>query len=211
MSSNYNKGFRSVYKLTAHIVFVTKYRKKAIDLTILNRLHTIFEETLNKWDCQLVQFDGEVDHVHLLVEFKPDIQLSKLIANLKTVSSRLIRKEYPEVSQQYFNCSLMLMTPGLTARDCPNNQLCGTISRLTEEEQVELARTIEIQSYFNSITNQIHHVQSVLASERFRINAEEAAIIMLKQRGAMPPIEDFCIQESIETLTEAIDSLSAAR
>lgn len=50
----------------------------------------------------MVQFDGEADHVHLLVEFKPDIQLSKLIANLKTVSSRLIRKEYPELSQKYF-------------------------------------------------------------------------------------------------------------
>ncbi len=102
MSRNYRKGFRSVYKLTAHIVFVTKYRKAAIDLSILNRLHTIFEETLNKWDCQLVEFNGESDHVHLLVEFKPDVQLSKLIANLKTVSSRLIRKEYPEKSLKYF-------------------------------------------------------------------------------------------------------------
>ena len=102
MSSNYRKGFRSVYKLTAHIVFVTKYRKAAIDLSRLNRLHTIFEETLNKWDCQLVEFNGESDHVHLLVEFKPDVQLSKLIANLKTVSSRLIRKEHPELCLKYF-------------------------------------------------------------------------------------------------------------
>ncbi|MGF1490580.1 MAG: IS200/IS605 family transposase [Prochloraceae cyanobacterium] len=102
MSSNYHKGFRSVYKLTAHIVFVTKYRKKAINLERLKRLEAIFEETLNKWDCQLVEFNAESDHVHLLVEFKPDVQLSKLIANLKTVSSRLIRKEYPELSLKYF-------------------------------------------------------------------------------------------------------------
>ena len=102
MSSNHHKGFRSVYKLTAHIVFVTKYRKKAINLERLKRLEAIFEETLNKWDCQLVEFNGESDHVHLLVEFKPDVQLSKLIANLKTVSSRLIRKEYPELSLKYF-------------------------------------------------------------------------------------------------------------
>ena len=61
MSSNYCKSFRSVYKLNDHIVFVTKYRKAAIDLSILNRLHTIFEETLNKWDCQLVEFNGESD------------------------------------------------------------------------------------------------------------------------------------------------------
>ena len=36
------------------------------------------------------------------LEFKPDVELSKLIANLKTVSSRLIRKEYPDLSKQYF-------------------------------------------------------------------------------------------------------------
>ena len=102
MSSSYSKGFRSVYKLNAHVVFVTKYRKKAINFEILNRLKVIFQETVNKWGCQLIDFNGESDHCHLLIEFKPDIQLSKLIGNLKTVSSRLIRKEYPELSQKYF-------------------------------------------------------------------------------------------------------------
>lgn len=102
MSSNYNKGFRSIYKLTAHIVLVTKYRKKAINQERLIRLKEIFEQTLLKWDCSLVDFNSESDHCHLIVEFKPNIELSKLIANLKTVSSRLIRKEFPKVSQQYF-------------------------------------------------------------------------------------------------------------
>ncbi len=102
MSSSFNKGFRSVYKLTAHILLVTKYRKKAIDRERLARLKEIFEQTLIKWDCLLVDFNSESDHCHLIVEFKPDIELSKLIANLKTVSSRLIRKEYPNLSKQYF-------------------------------------------------------------------------------------------------------------
>ncbi len=102
MKTNYNKGYRSVYKLTAHVVFVTKYRKKAINQQILNRLEEIFSQTLEKWDCHLVQFNGEEDHVHLLIDYKPDIQISKLIANLKTVSSRLIRKEFSQLSQKYF-------------------------------------------------------------------------------------------------------------
>ncbi|HHP7230877.1 MAG TPA: IS200/IS605 family transposase [Xenococcaceae cyanobacterium] len=102
MSSNYNKGFRSIYKLNVHVVFVTKYRKPAINKERLIRLHNIFKETLEKWDCALNDFNAECDHCHLIVEFKPDVQLSKLIANLKTVSSRLIRKEYPELSNQYF-------------------------------------------------------------------------------------------------------------
>ena len=41
-----------------------------------------------------MEFNGETDHVHLLVNFAPQVQLSKLIANLKTVSSRLLRKEF---------------------------------------------------------------------------------------------------------------------
>lgn len=102
MSTIYNKGFRSVYKLNAHIVLVTKYRKPAINKERLERLHNIFKETLEKWDCTLSDFNAEVDHCHLIVEFKPNVQLSKLVANLKTVSSRLIRKEYPEITRQYF-------------------------------------------------------------------------------------------------------------
>ena len=102
MSSSYSKGYKSVYKLTVHIVFVTKYRKKAISTEMLDRLGAIFGETLNKWDCQLVEFNGESDHVHLLVSYKPEVCLSKLIANLKTVSSRLIRRDFPFLSSKYF-------------------------------------------------------------------------------------------------------------
>ena len=89
MSSSFNRGFRSVYKLTAHIFLVTQYRKKAINQERLVRLKEIFEQTLEKWGCALIALNSESDHCHLIVEFKPDVQLSKLIANLKTVSSRL--------------------------------------------------------------------------------------------------------------------------
>lgn len=94
MTTTYNKGFRSVYSLTAHIVFVTKYRQKVINKVIHERLATIFDEACSKWEATLLEFNGEDDHVHLLVRYHPQIELSKFIANLKTVSSRLIRKEF---------------------------------------------------------------------------------------------------------------------
>ena len=102
MSSNYHKRFRTVFKLTVHIVLVVKYRRKVINKDILPRLEVIFRETLDKWGCTLVEFNGESDHVHLLLEFMPHIKLSDLIANLKTVSSRLIRKEFPYLQDKYF-------------------------------------------------------------------------------------------------------------
>jgi putative transposase len=96
------QGFRSVYTLTVHIVFVTKYRRKVISPAMLSRCGEIFQETCSKWECTLVEFNGEADHVHLLVNFSPQVQLSKLIANLKTVSSRLLRKEFSaELSRIY--------------------------------------------------------------------------------------------------------------
>ena len=102
MSTSYHHGFRSVYRLNAHVVLVVKYRRRAINGEILIRLEQILKQTLNKWESELLEFNGESDHVHLLIDYKPDIPLSTLIGNLKTVSSRLIRKEYPWLAQKYF-------------------------------------------------------------------------------------------------------------
>jgi putative transposase len=91
------RGYRNVYDLNIHLVLVTKYRKKIITKAILSRLREIFESTCQKWRCELVEFNGELDHIHLLINFPPDVEISKLVNNLKTVSSRLIRKDFLEV------------------------------------------------------------------------------------------------------------------
>ncbi|MFB2923405.1 IS200/IS605 family transposase [Aerosakkonema funiforme] len=79
----YNHGFRSVYKLNAHIVLVVKYRRKGINVEILNRLKEIITAPLKKWDCELLEFNGEPDRVHILIDYKPDKPLSTLIENIK--------------------------------------------------------------------------------------------------------------------------------
>lgn len=89
-----NKGYRNVYDLNIHLVLVTKYRQKVISREILNRLQDIFASTCQKWRSELREFNGESDHVHLLINYPPDVEVSKLVNNLKTVSSRLIRKEF---------------------------------------------------------------------------------------------------------------------
>jgi len=98
-----NKGFRNVYDLNIHLVLVTKYRKKVINKLMLARLKEIFESTCTKWRSDLREFNGESDHVHLLINYPPDVEVSKLVNNLKTVSSRLIRKDFAsELNQVYF-------------------------------------------------------------------------------------------------------------
>nr|WP_308189919.1 transposase [Nostoc sp. XA010] len=55
------------------MVLVVKYRRKAIDAEILKRLREIIADTLKKWDCELLEFNGEADHVHLLIDYRTHI------------------------------------------------------------------------------------------------------------------------------------------
>lgn len=93
-----NSAFRLIY----HLVLVTKFRNNSLTGDMLERLEEIFDLTLAKWDCELIEFGGEANHVHILFKAIPSIDLSKLVNNLKTVSSRLMRKEYAEHLQQFY-------------------------------------------------------------------------------------------------------------
>jgi putative transposase len=97
-----NSLHHCVYQLHYHLVLVTKYRRKVISPPIMQRLHEILSETLEKWECKLLEFNGEPDHVHLLFESHPKIELSVLVNNLKTVSSRLIRRDFPNEMRKVY-------------------------------------------------------------------------------------------------------------
>ena len=91
---NYKSHPHCVFNLKYHLVLVTKYRKKCLTGNILDRLQTICSKLCRSWQVDLVEFGGEADHVHLLLDMHTNIMLSKFVNNLKTVTSRLIRKEF---------------------------------------------------------------------------------------------------------------------
>ncbi len=86
--------YHCVYKLKYHLVLVTKYRKKCFTKQILTSLEHIIKDLCTKWEITLDAFNGEQDHVHLLLDLHPNITPSILVKNLKTVSSRLLRKQF---------------------------------------------------------------------------------------------------------------------
>jgi putative transposase len=92
----------TVYNLSIHLVLVTKYRRKVINAAMLKRLKEIFTDTCHKWDCELREFNGEDNHCHLLIDINPKAQISAFANNLKTVSSRRIRQEFPERCVQFY-------------------------------------------------------------------------------------------------------------
>ena len=84
------------------MVLCVKYRHPCIDARMLARLTEIFTATCRSWRCELVACNGEADHVHLLIDGHPAMNLARMVGNLKTVSARYIRKEFATELQPYF-------------------------------------------------------------------------------------------------------------
>ncbi len=84
--------FHSVYSLNIHLVLVTKYRRKCIFQEMADFLEVHVERLLLSAECELIEFNEEPVHIHLLISVNPKIQPSKLVNTLKTVTSRLVRK-----------------------------------------------------------------------------------------------------------------------
>lgn len=122
MNGQYKTNRHSCYSLKYHLVVVTKYRHKVITEDMLNRLEEISYDILeNRWNCEIIEISGEDDHVHILFEAPPQVQLSKLVNNFKTVTSRLIRKEFKEHVDKFYwkpyfwsNSYLVLSVGGAT-------------------------------------------------------------------------------------------------
>lgn len=110
------RGRSCVYLLHVHLVFVTKYRKSIFGAAYLRTMEGIFEKVCGDFDSFLKDFNGEEDHVHLLVEYPPKVSIAKLVNSLKGVSSRLLKKSYPQIASHYWNGALW--SPSYFAGSC---------------------------------------------------------------------------------------------
>lgn len=94
-------GRHCVFLMHVHLVFVNKYRRELFTKEILDDLRLIFSGVCIDFEARLVEFDGEDDHVHLLVNSPPNVAVSALVNTLKGVSSRMIRKKsYPSIRKK---------------------------------------------------------------------------------------------------------------
>ena len=86
-----------MFMLHAHLVFCTKCRGKIFTDEHLKTLENIFRSVCADFDVQLEEFNGEQDHVHILVNYPPKVSVSKLVNSLKGVSSRRLKQYHPEL------------------------------------------------------------------------------------------------------------------
>ncbi|MBE9210984.1 IS200/IS605 family transposase [Nostoc sp. LEGE 06077] len=88
MTTIFRRERHSVTDLKIHLVCVTKYRKSVFTSDSLNLIEKSFKEVAEKMDFQVIEFNGEGNHVHALIEYPPKLSISQIVNALKGVSSR---------------------------------------------------------------------------------------------------------------------------
>lgn len=109
-------GRHCVFAIHAHLVFVTKYRKRVFTSESLDILKDVMQKVCDDFDVELAAFEGEDNHVHLLINYPPQVQLSKLVNSLKGVSSRMLRQRMPSIANRYYKN--VLWSPSYFAASC---------------------------------------------------------------------------------------------
>ena len=95
-------GRHVVYALHAHLIFVAKYRRTVFTKSMLEFMRSICCEVCQSFESELIEFDGEKDHVHLMIQYPPKVALSKLVNSLKGVTSRRLRKNFAKDIEPYY-------------------------------------------------------------------------------------------------------------
>lgn len=96
------KSRHATHLLYAHLVFVTKHKYNVLAKEHIEYLKKIFKETIEEMGGTLKEFDGERNHVHLLIQYSPKWAISVIVNNLKGRSSRLLGRDMPNAKERYW-------------------------------------------------------------------------------------------------------------
>jgi putative transposase len=112
-----DSNHHSVFLLTYHLIFCVKYRRKAIDDQIAARIKEIGEYIGSSYHITFMEYNHDQDHIHILFKAHPKTEISKYINAFKSASSRLIKKDFPQVRQilwkeMFWSQSFCLLTTG---------------------------------------------------------------------------------------------------
>ena len=132
-STEIRHGRHCIFNMHVHLVFVAKYRREVFSKEVLEELRNIFASVCRDFESELVEFDGESDHVHLLVNYPPKVSVSSLVNSLKGVSSRLIRRmNYPAIRSKLWGNALW--SPSYFAGSCGGAPI-SIIRQYIEQQQ----------------------------------------------------------------------------
>ncbi|MEC3471253.1 IS200/IS605 family transposase [Bacillus tropicus] len=107
----------SVFLLYYHLVLVVKYRRNVFDDDMSDYAKDMFVRLSENYNITLVEWNHDVDHVHLLFKAHPNTEMTKFINAYKSASSRLIKRDFPQVKKKlwkemFWSRSFCLLTTG---------------------------------------------------------------------------------------------------
>lgn len=132
ISQEVRTGRHCVFNMHVHLVFVSKYRKGVFTKAMLDSMREVFERVCLDFESELVEFDGEHDHVHLLVNYPPKVSVSSLVNSLKGASSRILRIKHPEIKKKLWGNALW--SPSYFAGSCGGAPI-AIIKQYIEQQQ----------------------------------------------------------------------------
>jgi putative transposase len=119
-------GCNAVHKLNFHLVLVTKYRKNILDTEISNCLKQIILDISEKYKITILEQETDMNHIHILFQSKPTVELKKFVNSLKTVSSRLIQKQFKNLNlnnNKFWSNSYFLASVGTVSLETIKNYI----------------------------------------------------------------------------------------
>ena len=102
MSNEYRYGSHTVSRMTAHIIWVTKYRYKVLTGDIQIRCRNLIKQVCDSEDVKILKGAVSKDHVHMLIEYAPSLKISDFVKRVKGRTSRILQMEYPALKKQYW-------------------------------------------------------------------------------------------------------------
>ena len=145
-----DRNQHSVYLLYYHLIMVVKYRRKVINDPISKQAKELFEKIGKKYGIVLEEWNHDIDHVHVMFRAKPQTELAKFINAYKSASSRLIKKEHPEIREKlwkeaFWSQSYCLLTTGGATVDVIRNYI------ETQGEEDGRRKEVRLRKYYEKL------------------------------------------------------------
>ena len=118
----FDSNNHSVFSMHYHLIMVVKYRRKVIDDVISMQLREMFEYIGVSYKIKIEAWNHDTDHIHVMFSAEPKSELSRFINAYKSASSRLIKKEFPQIrkslwKEMFWSRSFCLLTTGGVTMD----------------------------------------------------------------------------------------------
>ncbi|MCG3884425.1 IS200/IS605 family transposase [Photobacterium leiognathi] len=127
------KGRHVVYQMHAHLVFLSKYSGECFPDLVLKEMEKMMREICQKNDVILTEFNGGLDYVHIRLEYKPTLMLTKLVNALKGTTSKELKKTFPDLNSTVWRNNA-LWSP---------SYYCGSVEMFGIEDIVDCIQSLE--------------------------------------------------------------------